>query len=313
MPNILAWIAVLSCTTFTLANNPYVTYQLSPGRFGDNLIAYCHAKWFEYVHRNERNPPRLVYRTFPYAQQLALHSLEPKISKSQLIGYSEQEVLSPDMLTAPLPDSPKRLYAIPYFPESVSELRAQRWPAFKVDWDDTEFQAILRKYIAPRIPIPQIKVPEGCISIALHVRTGGGYWNDTAECKKAYPGKFPPEQYYFEQLVSIFAIFSTKKFYIHLFTDDDHPEQIAERLIKQLDRRFAKNIKIPLYTFGYRTRGNHHDTHVIEDFFGMTQFDCLIMPESNFSIAASKIGNFMVVAGNGTIDIKPRYYTRKVQ
>lgn len=43
-----------------------------------------------------------------------------------------------------------------------------------------------------------------------------------------------------------------------------------------------------------KTENNHH-SNILEDFFAMMQFDCLIRPESNFSIVASKIADFKVV------------------
>jgi hypothetical protein len=36
-------------------------------------------------------------------------------------------------------------------------------------------------------------------------------------------------------------------------------------------------------------------TNILEDFFALTQFDCLIRPDSHFSIAASKIADYKVI------------------
>ena len=37
------------------------------------------------------------------------------------------------------------------------------------------------------------------------------------------------------------------------------------------------------------------DTNMLEDFFALTQFDCLVRPDSNFSIAAEKISDFKII------------------
>lgn len=47
--------------------------------------------------------------------------------------------------------------------------------------------------------------------------------------------------------------------------------------------------------FGCREIGNHWKANVLQDFFEMMRFDCLIRPESNFSIAASLMKDYKVL------------------
>ncbi len=47
--------------------------------------------------------------------------------------------------------------------------------------------------------------------------------------------------------------------------------------------------------WGTREEGNRHDLNVMDDFFALLDFDCLIRPDSNFSICAEILGNHKVV------------------
>ena len=40
---------------------------------------------------------------------------------------------------------------------------------------------------------------------------------------------------------------------------------------------------------------NNHHSNVLEDFFEMARFDCLIRPDSNYSIMAEKIADYKIV------------------
>ena len=48
-------------------------------------------------------------------------------------------------------------------------------------------------------------------------------------------------------------------------------------------------------TFGCRKEGNRHDAHVMEDFFALMDFDCLIRSASNYSFLPSIIADYQVV------------------
>ena len=75
--------------------------------------------------------------------------------------------------------------------------------------------------------------------------------------------------------------------YVYLFTDDLHPLEIK--------KKFENEIDAPNIVFDCRKKNNNPESNVLEDFFALGQFDCLIRPESNFSIAAEKIAEHKVV------------------
>jgi hypothetical protein len=79
-----------------------------------------------------------------------------------------------------------------------------------------------------------------------------------------------------------------KKIYCFLFTDAKDPAALVKKLQKSLPSN-------TLITFDYRTSGNQHDAHVLDDFFSLFQFDIMIRPDSNFSMAASLIHDYAIL------------------
>jgi len=57
-------------------------------------------------------------------------------------------------------------------------------------------------------------------------------------------------------------------------------------------------------TFACRENGNRHDRNVVDDFFALTKFDCLIRSDSNYSLMASKFADYK-------IQISPHAITKK--
>lgn len=101
--------------------------------------------------------------------------------------------------------------------------------------------------------------------------------------------KFPPDQYYIEQIKIIIKLMNLKSLTIKLFTDDPHPEDIVMRYKNALKDQEA-NI-----TFDYRKSENHHDKNVIEDLFAIAQCDGIISACSSFAFAAMILGNHSIM------------------
>lgn len=101
--------------------------------------------------------------------------------------------------------------------------------------------------------------------------------------------KFPPDQYYIEQIKTLALLLPGKNFKIQLFTDDADPEAIVNRYTKALTM-LPNQI-----SFYYRKTGNNHDKNVIEDLFAIAQHDCLICASSSFGFAAMLLGNHSII------------------
>jgi hypothetical protein len=264
-----------------------VTYRFSGGRLGDNLVAYLHDKWLSFKY----NLP-LRYVPFTYSDLLVLHDSEPYNDKSIpkiLVGKNNFAI-----------DPTKRvLYIIPYFSEFIFEHKINtQWIYFAVDWKNPEFKTLIKKMIAPKNNnLLSWEPPKDRITVAVHMRKGGGFDDvllaDALVIDKPLDHygdykeilKFPPEQFYIDQLRYVSEYFGNVSLYVYIFTDDRNPAAIVERLKKNLPE--YHNLE-----FHYRESDNKHDKNVLEDFFALTKFDCLIRPQSNFSLAAAKISDY---------------------
>ena len=69
-----------------------------------------------------------------------------------------------------------------------------------------------------------------------------------------------------------------------LFTDHNNPQELAQK--------YRQAVNCSRMIFDYRKSENNEFVNVLDDFFALTYFDCLIRADSNFSIIASKLGNY---------------------
>jgi hypothetical protein len=274
---------------FVWSSECAVTYELSPGRFGDTIQGYLHAKWISYLYKMP-----LLYKPFRDSEEFALHefemlwSEEAENSFDHVITYTIEENFMVSVHGSVL-------YIIPFFSELYDDrLYNPQWVYFPVDWNDEDFISLLRCSFSPRkeqpVIIPLKNIDD--LTVALHVRRGGGF--DHQDAYILFPLRFLPDSYYFEALRKLCALFPGRPIYAHLFTDDADPFKIVTKYQIELS-------DLPI-TFGCRKEGNRHDAHVLDDFFAMMQFDCLIRTKSNYSLIPAAIGRYLVV-------MTPEHYT----
>lgn len=281
------FIAVYSCNL----QAAIVTYQFSGGRFGDNLLAYLHAKWVSFKYGIP-----LAYKPFKYSEFLHLHVLEKNI-QTYLIKDLPKNVLTNTNMR--INSQENSLIIVPYFTQVKCErLKNKNWIDLPIDWDEKKFYQTIVELTKPLNPkLADFNIPKNCITVALHVRKGEGFdgplLSDAGVRKEKVPYadlgnplKFPPEYFFIEHVKKISEHFANKKIYAYIFTDAKNPSLIAQRFKSAC-------LQYPNIEFDYRkTTNNSHDTNVLEDFFAMIKFDCLVRPESSFSIAAAKLANY---------------------
>lgn len=270
---------------FAFADNNIVTYKKGEGRFGDQLLTYLHAKWFAY-----KNGCTLVYRPFSYSSFLLLDEKEVHYKNKEL---RKQLGLNPLFKTQTYQKSFFSKipwiglhYKCPYFGESSFERREFKNVFFQVDWKDEKFRQIVKELIAPKKELLLTKPLPHSISIAIHVREGGGF--DADHTRLSVPFKLPPLNFYTQGLNHILSLLPNKTVHCHLFTDAREPEKIVEEMKKAI----PPNVMIH---FTYREKDNHHELNVLEDFFSLFHFDILIRSESNFSIIPSLLHDYAIV------------------
>ncbi len=260
-----------------------VTYEPSPGRFGDNLLSYIHAKWVSY-----KNNVPLLYKPFVCSDQLLMHEKEMHYAM-HASQFRKTKVLDSDVLDDANGNDPT-LYIVPYFPESEWERGAGVsfsggvWPFFQTGWNDKKFIASLSSVIAPKESLHFQGLPKDKITVAVHMRKGGN--NDTPATLTQFPLKFLPNDFYIEQIKKLYELVGCRPLYIFLFTDDNNPGQIAENIAAGVEG-------LPI-EINYRKDGNCDTANVVEDFFALKQFDCLIHSESNFSFIMSHLKDYWV-------------------
>lgn len=291
-----------------------VSYTFSGGRFGDNLLAYARAKWISYTYKIP-----LLYRPFPYSDQMNLHDIEKPLTRrlqkkyTQKIQYSPEVILEKKKDVSFLQNIPyipefgftcnpflklkfvflqmheSILYSIPYFPEVSYEHHPKHdYVYFQVDWKDPEFRKVLFESIRPKKRFSKLSLPQNKHCVAVHIRTGRGY--DAEDMYRLDPLKFPPIHYYIAQIKQLSKMLKNESLYVQIFTDDPNPQEIANAISTKLSSH-----KIEVNYFSQK-KG------VLEDFFAMQEFDYLIRSNSNFAILASLLKDYLIC-------ISPSHYT----
>lgn len=275
-----------------LFSENYVTYDFSHGRFGDNVLTYLHAKWFSY-----QKGATLLYRPFWLSSQLQMHDKElhyedcPASARVRMhIGRGP--VASPPLLSI--------VYICPYFPEDKYELETGSYYSFSVDWKNEGFRKAVLETVAPKYPLSLTTPPRDVVSLAIHVREGGGY--DTENIRWEAPLKLPPIHFYVDALRKVIELLGNRKIYCHVFTDALNPQEIVQKIEASLP--FGADI-----SFNWRKSNNRFDRNILEDFFSLLEFDILIRPQSNFSLVPSLIHDYAVVVSPKTFSLKNRVAT----
>lgn len=274
-----------------------ITYSFSGGRFGDCLVAYCHARYA--AHKNDTP---FIYRPFKFSDQLAMHTLHKQSNEARtvrdIVTYPKYPEKGEKVTDLKINKDENLLYVIPFFPECKDERERLKLWHFETDWNDKEFIQILRKEISPVFPLQKLNLPQDKLTLAVHIRRGGGYdklfqtikrsapVNATVNADKVTPLKFPPDSFYIASIKKVSEYFSDQPLYVHIFTDDENPSELVAY--------YKKKVNKPNITYGCREKDNHYDKNILEDFFALTQFDALIRAQSNYSIIASKLGNYKI-------------------
>ena len=257
----------MSCLFLTqvLFAGDFVCNLKTGGRFGEQLQGYLHAKWLSYKYEIP-----LLYSPFSYSTHLRLDDLEIPFDKAP---SSHHQLAASN----PLPDSSRYTCYLYHEERGFDPLIF-----FDVEWKDPKFRKIVLEMIAPKEKLSMIYPPKDALSIAIHVREGGGF--DSDNTRFVIPLKLPPMSYYKEALLKVFALFPNEQFACYLFTDAANPEPIAEEL---------KSV-IPMgMTLEFR-KENRHDINVLEDFFSLFNFDILIRSQSQFSLIPSFLHDYLI-------------------
>jgi hypothetical protein len=267
-----------------------VTYELGHGRFGDSLVGYLHAKWISYRYKIP-----LLYKPFYYSTQLKLH--EKELSYEECRKWFKNIIFLDKNNQIPIKTDNETLYVVPYFPLSIREQIGGHWTDFSkyigVEWENEAFIEYIKEFVQPRYPLTRPVVLADKITVAVHVRRGGSF--EPPIQAWYFPHKLPSDNFYIKALQCLDDILGHQPLYVFIFTDDQHPETIAHEYAQALGRSTIE--------FGYHKNESDHNINVLEDFFTMPLYDCLIHPDSNFSLCVAKLKRFMIRIGLGGVGL----------
>jgi hypothetical protein len=311
----LNYILFLSIPFSVYAIPSAVTYTFDgAGRFGDCVLLYCKAKYFA-VKCNMV----LLYKPFSFSNELALHMHETywtqdlenkfrykkRVMSAQDIDPNESDTLYVVDLFTSFTDVAPRIthkqlepvdHWINLFADEVYQMMQQ----------DIAYKSIIKDMLKPIRTLALPDFPKCYISVAVHIRTGTGYdgnlWSKQlysgfkrttqkivpvtywiADC--ACPLRFPPIQYYIDQINNLSDLVNGYPLYVQVFTDDEYPEKIINAIKKNCSGALA----ITLGTSGI------WQNRTVDDIYAMSMFDCLIKPCSFFSGISQLVGNHKLI------------------
>lgn len=103
-----------------------------------------------------------------------------------------------------------------------------------------------------------------------------------------YQTKFPPDQFYIDQVMKLSEELHHPSLYVQIFTDDKEPDALTKRI--------RNAVNMPNITICHHKNQNlEFQDMIAEDLHIMSQCDVLIRSESYFSRVAELMGNHKVV------------------
>lgn len=276
---------------FQKQTNSIITYKKVGSRFGDCIINYVKSKYFSHKYSLP-----FYYKPFKYSNLLTMNNLEKIFNDNIQKRFNNIIMLN----------NGKQINKTQNNTLYISHFYSETDDLYQYAIENPSFAAEIKKMLTP-ITTPHINLPTNIITVALHIRTGGGFDKPRAseqyydldyssinfnmletKPRKTYadyiwPTKFPPEQYYVDQLRTLSELLNNTPLYVYIFTDEQNTHALAERIKKATNKN---NI-----IFNYRKTNNKHDLNVIEDFYTISKFDCLIRSSSLYTQAAELFGN----------------------
>ncbi len=270
----------------------YMPVILKPfSRTGDRTVAYLRAR----VVADETGIP-LCYSPFKGSEIFAFHQLERNTASKY---YRDIVYLNTPEQIQGLRDADRTqsiLYLVPFAPfnrDLQRETADCSFPKYQPNW--TQHQDRVKQLL--QVESEKFNLPDAAYTIALHIRDGGDY--DDSNTKTLHPLKLPSLNFYIGELIRVIKMKKQegqRNFFVHIFTDAIHPENIRDQIDSQVRVGGAEII------FSYTPR----DQATLQyDAGNMHQFKCMIRADSNLSGP--------IIAGSNTeIDIFPSGFdTRK--
>jgi hypothetical protein len=349
----LSFISIIITALVTIVvfnrNEPSVIIvnKCEGGRLGDQLISYSKAKWLSYKYN-------IPFRLIPFDGYKQLHlSQEPvyntvfdffnrafyvlfgntiKVNTEEQLVAARATINRPTRFVVHLgtrfyehinSNTGSDAYDHAWLPSVLYELMVES-PHFAKD---------LRKMLQPITPIDHIHVPKDRITVAVHIRKGGGfdphlmseqYFSKQFQVTKYEQLYYDPEHGDLSPYVSnnipsfCYDIKNRLLSADKQWPDKFPPEQYYVTQLQNLShflgnpplyvyiftddqdpvsltKRIEKNTNKPNIIFDCRTEKNSHNTNILYDVYTMADFDCLIRSGSHFAYISQLVGNHTII------------------
>jgi hypothetical protein len=316
---IITAILFVLCIQPLFLHSHALSYKLNGGRLGDHIYSFCLAKWLAYKHGID-----FYYVPFESSDVFSIKKYEKLLTKKRkkkfkkIIRIRTEEDLVYQLKTV----RENTLFLVEFLAKICARQGIKKTdPLMKgtvaANWlflfmkQNPQFEAAIKRDLKLQQNFHDIDAPREMITIAVHVRKGGGFdapliscqyidqefvdvglqqrdnsHNDQADRK--HPLKFPPEQYYVEQLIKIADMLNDRPIWVCIFTDDQDPEGLVKRFEQRINR---SNVKLVAAHNGH----NIFQKNMLEDVYQMACFDCLVKPASHFSWIAQLIGRHRMI------------------
>ncbi len=280
-------------------------YPAHGGRTGDKLIHLVKSLWVAH-----RSGLELYITPFPYSDHLAVYYTERHYREGMEGEFREKiTVKSTGAINRSTRNDVWMTVGFFYKPAMWKLYEVGTWSELL---EDAAFRQSLRQKIAFARPYTFQPPSDRGVTVALHIRRGGGhdeplfsrqYFDyDIAsisqnqrqkECRqsgvaeKNFPHKFPPMQYYVEALKLLADRLKDVPLYVYLYTDSDHPRGLIDEIEWRVNR--------PNITFDCHSLPSGANTLVLEDMIAMSRYDVLIRGGSNYPQISHLIGKHKLV------------------
>jgi len=297
-----------------------ITYSMANGRFGDCALAYMKS-WI----LAQNNNMDFYYVPFDQSHLFSLHSLEQQWSDEVILAYEKSENIKNENQIN-IQEKESILYISNFFMYMPSLSKNSLSHSYKFnDYGNTnmndlceyalvnkEFSDAMKKRFRPADESLKIDLPQDRVSVALHIRRPSGpdkrlisdqlFDNSQTLIKTERPrgdyqdlwntDKFPPLQYYIDQLKFLSTLLDNLPLYVYIFTDFYDPLALKEVFEKE-----SGGLDI---CFDCREKDNSWTKNVAEDIWAMSQFECLIRSCSHFSAISQLLGSHRCIVRPGS-------------
>lgn len=296
------------------------------GRYGDQVMVLlrCAYLWHKY---------KLNFYSHPFtgSDQLLLHTIVPLMKPVLRKHFQQRSLVRESEIRL---GGTRNLFTTSYWFEGSgwhSHQLGMILGVYAYSMVHPDFKHAVEQMLTPNHDVEMPLIPKDRVSIAVHIRKGGGYDQPLAsqqlyrstmitkyvpiECTsngavytipdelknkrnfqrvsgqrhadRTWPLRFPPEQFFVDNIRKIATLLPDKKLYVHVCTDDPNPQAVCDRIEKAVD--------LPEIQFGSRVGAHKYNSSYIDDMFIMAQCDCLIRPESSFSNTVQMLGRHKII------------------